>query len=95
MGDLLPFRKPGIAPVPPVPGKERVRLGFAVSMSARPGAVSVVVGDLACRDRELANTRRALASTQRQLAHARVLLTKSREAIDLALEETQQEPEGG
>jgi hypothetical protein len=50
---------------------------------------------LECREAQLELTERALRSTRAQLAHARELLIKSRDAIDLALEETQQEPEGG
>lgn len=42
---MLPFRRPAPKPVPAVPGKTRVRMGFALSLAARPGAVSIVVGD--------------------------------------------------
>lgn len=44
-GNVIPFRprKPR-AVVPPAPGKRR-RLGFAISLTAHAGAVSVVVGD--------------------------------------------------
>lgn len=51
-------------------------------------------GDLACRDRELADTQRALASAKALIAHARVLLLRTRDALDLALAETEPDEPG-
>lgn len=49
---------------------------------------------LACRDRELEATQRALASAKALIAHARVLLLRTRDALDLALAETEPDEPG-
>lgn len=44
--NVIPFRRrPPPALGTPAPGRQRVRVGLALSLTARPGAVSIVIGD--------------------------------------------------
>jgi hypothetical protein len=63
---------------------------YADSVESRDELYDAVVD---CRDRQLDNTQRALASAQAQIAHCRVLLIRTRDALDLALAATP--PEDG
>jgi hypothetical protein len=71
----------------------------ACERCGRSGCLAYPYGDaklmLECRDAELARTQELLAATRALLDRARLLLVKSRDAFDLAITQTQQEPAGG
>ena len=45
-GNVIPFRRKPVAVGTPVPGRQRSKVGLALALSARPGAVSIVIGDV-------------------------------------------------
>lgn len=71
---------------------ERCGRATSVCLAAPYGDAKLV---LECREAELELTQRKLAATRAQLAYAQSLLVKCREALDLAIEETTVEGEGG
>lgn len=69
-----------------------ITMGDGCDDSSAPHDADVIA--LACRERELANTRAALTATRALLERSRLLLVKSRDALDLAVFELG-ELEGG